>query len=485
MDIEELAMCVLDRLISTPHDRRREVTSRSGFVHHHVADEYQKAYRKLHPRAGAYSFTSQQAIEAFPDYAQALTEAWTFLESQGFLVPDPGIAGRVFIGKRGEERHAMYRGVRQRVTDARDRPVIATERPTRLPSAQPAVGPAETSSLDRHPTAAVLWAHSDPDWTGDEESAWRDAVLGFTHVLLDSGIDADIDLFHGHVATDWARFGPAAIRNADYVLIAVSRTWRRAWDGDLAADEYAGARGEANALRGLHKEDADRFLEKVIPVILPGASEDDIPTELRATSHWSRVRTLDETGIDDLYRRLTGQAGYPKPPLGKLRKLPPLSSPATITPPAGEAPERPSPPRLSPHPTWGTGSVSLRAADGPLSVHIINSGGSTAHVVSASLRTALGAFEGLMYVIDEPPLRPQSARSAALPAEAHLVIEFGDGDLKGLDKSTEPLRLRVRFRTAGRSELYEYRLNLHRAGAHPSGTPLWRGKSPETLVVDG
>lgn len=173
------------------------------------------------------------------------------------------------------------------------------------------------------PTAVVLWAHGDPEWGPDDEELWRNTVLAFTHLLRGWGIDVDLDLFHGHTATDWARFGPKAIRASDYVLVAVSPTWRRAWDDDIEPDKYSGAVGEANVLRGLFKESRQRFLERVIPVLLPGRGESDLPTELKATIHWERVPRLDEQGIEKLYRRITCQAGDPKPPLGELRTLPP------------------------------------------------------------------------------------------------------------------------------------------------------------------
>jgi hypothetical protein len=378
----------------------------------------------------------------------------------------------------------------------------------------------------------VIWAHSDPGWSPDQARRWEETVLGFTHLLRGSGIDADLDLFHGHLPTDWARFGPSAIRNSDFVLVAVSRTWRRAWDGDLADDAYAGARGEANALRGLFKDSDHRFREKVIPVVLPTASEADIPVELKATSHWSRVPTLDESGIDDIYRRMTGQAGHPKPPLGALRTLGPIASqevardginseiaqaeaalaemPAASTgsreEPKDQArqslkarrdgllrelaelgfelPVRPDPPRLEPHPNWNTGTFNLHMPSGPLNVHLINTGGSTAYVSGATLSTALGDFEGVMHAEEAPPLQPEPGPSAEVPRDKHLFIAFGEGELAALPQTNEPLKLRVRYDTRAGGGTYEYRLSLHRAASDATARPQWRGKNPETLAVD-
>lgn len=152
---------------------------------------------------------------------------------------------------------------------------------------------------------------------------WEGQVYAFATLLREMEIDADLDLFHSSEPTDWARFGQRAIRESDYVLVAVSQTWRRAWDGELEAGNSSGTVAETNQLRGLFQRDPDEFLRRVIPVTLPGVSVAEIPEELRATSHWSRVTPLDETGIEDLYRRLTRQPAYPKPPLGRRRSLGP------------------------------------------------------------------------------------------------------------------------------------------------------------------
>jgi hypothetical protein len=512
LDVEDLAMCVLDLLVCGSVELRGALTSRARLVNHFAGIEYTAARRKLEPRS-QFSFTSDQAIAAFPGYARALTEAWTYLEGAGLIVPDPQHPGNVFVGVLGKERHGMYRGR------------AAPEPPHRPQVEQEPVVTAEAQ--EPSPSAVVIWAHDDPEWSPSEKQTWQDTIVSFTHLLRGSKVDADLDLFHGHLATDWARFGPAAIRDSEFAIVAVSRTWRRAWDGDVDDGAYAGARGEANVLLGLFQESNKAFLEKVIPVVLPGATEDDIPQELKATTHWSRVPTLDEAGIDELYRRLTKQAGHPKPPLGTFRKLGPVSeqpqrdinvdvaqaedalaglpTPSTDSDAPkdqarrsletrrdallrelaslGEEPS-PDPPRLEPHHGWGTGTFNLHMPSGPLNVHLLNSGGSTAHILSARLITALGTFEGLMYAEEPPPLQPDPGPVADLPPDTHLFLAFGDGQLASLPGVTEPLRLRVRYMVRGRPETFEYRLNLHRASSDAGFRPQWRSKSPETLRVE-
>jgi hypothetical protein len=513
LEVEELAMCVLDLLVAGPAEVRNEVTSRAQLVSRIVGDEYTRARRKLEPR-GMFSFSSDQAITAFPHYARALTEAWSYLESQGLVVPDPQRPDHIFVGALGVQRHSRYRGE-------------STSEVPRAARAAQQQAPSRTSS--NSPSAVVVWAHGDSEWDSTQKKAWEETVVSFTHLLRGSGIDADLDLFHGHLATDWARFGPAAIRNSDFVLVAVSNTWRRAWDGDLDDDANAGAKGEANTLLGLFQKDSKAFLEKVIPVVLPGANDQDIPSELRATTHWSRVPTLDEDGIEDVYRRITGQAGHPKPPLGPLRKLGPVvSNPSVqdlsarivrtedaiadlpdassdVTAPKdqarhaleerrehllrelaelGGATPTAAPPRLVPYPRWSTGTFNLHMPAGPLNVHLLNEGGSTARISSATLATVFGVFEGLMYAEEPPPLQPEPAATADLPPDTHLFLAFGEGQLADLPTATEPLHLRVRYTIANQPGTYEFRLDLHRAGSDPGFRPQWRAKRQETLAVE-
>jgi len=324
LDVEELARCILDRLVCTPPHQRGALMTRKGFIDHHLSDVYSRACRELQPR-GVIAYSFGTAVNAFPEFARALTEAWSFLETQGYLVPEPDSSSRVFVGRRGTRRHADYRGVHISTSDQKAWPTApaleVSSPPADMPDGQSRQ--AKGMSSARPPTAAVLWAHADPEWKDHEEWVWQRTVLSFTHLLRACAIDADLDLFHGHTATDWARFGANAIRHSDYVLVVASRTWRRAWEGDLEPGESAGVLGEANTLRGLLQSGPHQFLERVIPVVLPGREEADLPIDLKATSDWEPVPTLDERGIERLVRRMTRQPAHPKPALGPFRPLPP------------------------------------------------------------------------------------------------------------------------------------------------------------------
>jgi hypothetical protein len=175
------------------------------------------------------------------------------------------------------------------------------------------------------PTALVAWAQRDPQWTDEQANSWREEVAALTTALRQLGIDAAVDLhFLSKRGMDWTRFGPQAIRNKDWVLVALSPAWRDRWDGTNDATTGAGAVAEADALRSIFAEDQQLFRDKLVLVTLPSmASESDlVPTGLHGVQRMT-VNEFTLEGMSDLLRLLTGQAAYPAAPLGEIPELPP------------------------------------------------------------------------------------------------------------------------------------------------------------------
>jgi hypothetical protein len=193
--------------------------------------------------------------------------------------------------------------------------------------------PAENTDGPNPPTAVVLWAHSDPDWEAEQREHWKQSVLLLTKLLRDNGIDADVDLFHGHEPTDWARFGPRAIEASDWVLVAVSPQWRRAFQGSNKPTESAGAVGEANTLMGMFKNDQAEFQQRVLLVLLPERETSEIPPGLVATTTHVCVPSLTSDGLENLLRILHGRPPYPKTVLGPAPELAPRPIARYVVPP--------------------------------------------------------------------------------------------------------------------------------------------------------
>jgi hypothetical protein len=122
------------------------------------------------------------------------------------------------------------------------------------------------------PKAFVSWAHSD--------DAWRDTIARFVVALREFGIDADVDLFHAHDGSvDWSTYGPNAIEDNDFVLLAASAADKQRWEENFRpARTGAGAAREANVLKALFDRDQTAFFKKVIVVVLPAHKTPTFPT---------------------------------------------------------------------------------------------------------------------------------------------------------------------------------------------------------------
>lgn len=168
----------------------------------------------------------------------------------------------------------------------------------------------------------VSWAHSSPGWTEERTNAWATTVATFASALRLHGIDADVDLFHlNDDSVDWTRFGPLAIDGADVTVVAVSAGWRERWEGTNEATVGAGAVQEADQLHGLFQRDQDEFQRRVKIALLPGASEADVPDDLRRLQRFTIV-SFELASMEPLLRTLLRRPMYVAPPLGVTPELP-------------------------------------------------------------------------------------------------------------------------------------------------------------------
>jgi hypothetical protein len=198
-----------------------------------------------------------------------------------------------------------------------DAPAVAPSTPRQNAAAASEPEPEDaTSKRDSAPTAFVTWAHGD--------TLWQKTIADFTVRLRQLGIPADVDLFELHNPNvNWATYGPGAIQDNEFVILAVSQAYKERWDGTNAPSTGAGAAREANVLKGLFNEDQHAFYRKVKIVILPGATKADIPAELKAAPQHFRIESISDAALEDLLRTLTGQPAFPRPALGELPVLPP------------------------------------------------------------------------------------------------------------------------------------------------------------------
>lgn len=196
-----------------------------------------------------------------------------------------------------------------------------------LPGPLTGTAGADAADIDTYqppvPSAFISWAHKHSSMTPADAQEWERQVAEFATDLRQIGIDVDVDLYHlDDPEVDWTRFGPDAVRNQEFILIAASPAWRERWEGTNHPAEGAGAAAEADALKGLFHQDQLEFQRRVKVILLPGQdASSSVPVEL-----WRLTRyEIDPDNPDSplpLLRAMTGQPLYVKPPLGAVPILP-------------------------------------------------------------------------------------------------------------------------------------------------------------------
>ncbi len=160
-----------------------------------------------------------------------------------------------------------------------------------------------------------------------------DQVRDFYRFLRSCGVDADLDLPAGERRQDWATWMLRGVRDSRHVIVVASPAYKRRADGDAAAGDGAGVQWEARLLRSLVYEHPDLALKKIIPVVLPGGSPDDLPLWMGIRSHtYYTVEAFTVPGAERLLRLLTGQPYETVPELGAVPALPPREDAAVAAP---------------------------------------------------------------------------------------------------------------------------------------------------------
>ena len=103
-----------------------------------------------------------------------------------------------------------------------------------------------------------------------------------------------------------------------------SPTYRERAEGRAAGSVGRGVRWEARQLQELLYADVEAGTRKIVPVLLPGGEESDLPDWLDPVGGTTyRITALTSAGVEELLRLLTDQPLDVDPPLGTVRPLPP------------------------------------------------------------------------------------------------------------------------------------------------------------------
>lgn len=183
----------------------------------------------------------------------------------------------------------------------------------------------------------ISYAHEEGDPGHGERvrNLWR--------LLRACGIDAQLDLPAAERRQDWALWMLRGMRDSRYVLVVASPEYKETAEGDAPADRRRGVRWEAAQLRKLVYEDPERALDRIVPVVLPGGSAENLPDWLGgSTTTVYEVRDFSPTGAERLLRLLTGQPYETTPALGPVHRFPSRDEQSGRAADVGEqAPERP------------------------------------------------------------------------------------------------------------------------------------------------
>jgi hypothetical protein len=162
-----------------------------------------------------------------------------------------------------------------------------------------------------------------------DDAAHEERVRSFWLFLRGHGVDARLDLAVAGRRVDWAEWMTREVRDADRVLVIASPEYKRRAEGDAGPDEGRGVQWEVRLIRDVVYADQRAGLERVLPVVLPGCSANDLPLWLAPASvaHYV-VSEFTVPGGEALLRLLTGQPSEIVPSLGVVPVLPPLDAAA-------------------------------------------------------------------------------------------------------------------------------------------------------------
>ncbi|WP_307831979.1 SEFIR domain-containing protein [Prauserella cavernicola] len=145
-----------------------------------------------------------------------------------------------------------------------------------------------------------------------------DSVIEFGTLLrTEAGIDAHVDAWYADQRRDWVSWVIDQLQQADFVLAIASPGFRQVADGGSPGAAGRSRELEAAILRDNLARALPEATRRILPVVLPGRSREEIPLCLQPHStsfHVVPEYTVD--GVQSLLRVLSRQPFYELPPLG-------------------------------------------------------------------------------------------------------------------------------------------------------------------------
>jgi len=165
------------------------------------------------------------------------------------------------------------------------------------------------------PRVLISYSHDSDDH--------RARIVALANQLRADGVAAWIDQFDPFPEEGWPRWMKRQIREADFVVLVCTETYRRRYDGSEEAGKGRGVTWEGLILSQLQYEGHGRT-SKLIPTRFFDASETDIPDELRPLTSHTLAWPLDigASAYVDLLRRIFREPAAVPASVGARRALP-------------------------------------------------------------------------------------------------------------------------------------------------------------------
>jgi tetratricopeptide (TPR) repeat protein len=148
-------------------------------------------------------------------------------------------------------------------------------------------------------------------------------VLDLTNQLRRNGVEAICDQYEPAPREGWPKWMDDQIELADFVLIICTNTYLERLKGKTLP-RGKGVFWESTLL---YQQIYDAGASvRTIPVLLPGATPDDVPGPLKSATHYTLTPpfSFEDPGYEGLYRRITNQPSVEVPTLGPRQALPPV-----------------------------------------------------------------------------------------------------------------------------------------------------------------
>lgn len=164
-----------------------------------------------------------------------------------------------------------------------------------------------------HPRVALSYAH--------DTGAHKKCVLSFSELLVTCGVDLHMDQWDSNYRKDWSIWSSDEFDEdePEFIICVASPMFCAAFNGKLGSDTHRGIQSEAAIIREKLHSNRKEWTRKLLPVVLPHESVENIPVQLqRRTADHYVIDELTPEGIDELLRAMTGVPLHTRPPLGKL-----------------------------------------------------------------------------------------------------------------------------------------------------------------------